>query len=78
MAIGECRGTGRYSYNEVSAGKTSVMVSKLPEEFYSVRVKVREMGEVLGALVLRETSAQLLWAALNRMAKDLDWHEDRI
>lgn len=74
--MGKSGGSGKYSYNQESRGPYSVMVSLMPEDTWSVRIKFSHLGET-GALVkITDMEAELLWKCLNRTAKDLGWSEE--
>lgn len=73
---GRSSGTGTFSYHERSSGNKSVMVSKMPEDYFSVRITFRHQGEtVLPLLKISTCEAEMLWACLNSMAQDLKWKD---
>ncbi len=77
MIDGRRGGSGKYSYRQADYGRRSVRVSHLPEDDYCVRVKMfssDEASDVIWKLDTRD--AELLWAALSMMAKDLSWSDE--
>lgn len=72
---GKSHGTGKYSYHERSSGYRSVMVAHMPEDSCVIRVVCRSHGEAEVNMKLSETHAELLWASLCDMAKDLKWKD---
>lgn len=78
MISGRSGGSGKYSYREVHNGQSSVTVSHMPEDSFKVRIAFRSHGETHNPILkLNDTEAELLWAALNAMSKDLKW-DDRM
>jgi hypothetical protein len=76
MITGRSSGTGKYSYHERSSANNSVMVSHMPDDGYKIRIAFRNNGEVsLPLIKIGEREAEMLWAALNGMAKDLNWKD---
>ena len=76
MIHGRSGGSGKYSYREASSRNRSVHVSHMPEDIYEVRIVFRHNGETSIPIVkIGESEAELLWSALNAMAKDLNWDD---
>lgn len=76
MINGRSSGTGKYSYHERSFGARSVLVAHMPDDGHTVRIAFRHHGETAIPIVKVNTSeAEMLWAALNSMAKDLGWKD---
>ena len=74
METGYTAGTGKYSFHESHSGSRSVMVSHMPEDNSTVRIKLKDYGETMvPILTVSVETAELLWRALNRMAKDLEF-----
>jgi len=65
-----------FSFHERHLGNVSVVVSHLPDDGYAVRIAFRHNGEtVTPVMKLGKCDAEMLWAALNSMAKDLKWKD---
>lgn len=78
MLTGRSGGSGNYSYRETTAGSVSVLVAHMPEDHFGFRIVFRHHGEAsIPIIKLDPIQAEVLWAALNLMAKDLHW-SDRI
>ena len=78
MISGRQSGTGKYSFQEVSGGSASVLVSHMPEDSYTIRIVFRAHGETSQPILkMTEREAILLWSALKNMAADLKW-DDRM
>lgn len=76
MITGKEQGTGKYSYHRRNYGNYSVFVSHMPEDQFKMRIVFQHNGETsIPILKLNDTEAELLWAALNSMSKDLNWKD---
>jgi len=76
MITGRQSGGGKYSYQARSCGNRMVYVSKMPEESFKIRIAFTENGETVNPVLrLSDSDAQLLWAALNATAKELNWKD---
>ena len=75
---GRSSGTGKYSYEEASGLRRSVMVSHMPDDHFSFRIAFKHLGEPDGHILkLTDVEAELLWSALKRTAANLEW-DDRM
>ena len=73
---GRSSGSGKYSYHERSFHNRSVMVAHMPDDSFKVRIAFRHSGETqIPIIKVDMTEAEMLWAALNAMAKDLNWKD---
>lgn len=78
MISGKSSGSGSYSYHEVHHGVSSVMVSHMPEDLFTVRIVFKTHGEIcIPILKISDDTAMLLWSALKQSAIDLKW-DDRM
>jgi hypothetical protein len=76
MFTGRGTGTGKYSYHSRTKHNKDCMVSHMPEDSYLVRIAFRHNGETsIPVIKLDEDHAEMLWACLNSMAKDLKWED---
>ena len=76
MITGRGSGSGKYSFHQRTSGNKTVMVTKMPEDQYSIRIVFQHNGETSIPIVKISTSdAERLWAALNSMAADLEWKD---
>ena len=74
MITGKSSGSGTYSFHERSIRNMSVMVAKMPEEQFQIRIVFKDNGEPhLPVLKIDLQYAEMLWAALSAMSKDLGW-----
>lgn len=73
---GKSAGTGTYSFHERHSGRTSVMTAHMPDDRNDVRITFRQEGETQTPVIkLGMVEAEMLWACLNSMAKDLKWED---
>ena len=57
-------------------GSVSVLVAHMPEDHFGIRIIFRHHGETsIPVIKLDPVEAELLWASLNLMAKDLRWSD---
>ncbi len=76
MITGKGSGTGNYSYHKRNGGKSEVCVSHMPGDINSIRITFRDYDEQDGPIwKLTEPQAEMLWASLSGMAKDLKWED---
>lgn len=78
MITGRGGGSGKYSYRHRSSGNQIVHVSSMPEDSFTIRITFQHNGETaipVTVIKLSKTNAEMLWAALNDMAKDLGWKD---
>lgn len=76
MITGKEQGSGTYSYHKRSNSREAVFVSHMPEDSFKVRIVFTHLGETAIPIIkLDEGQAEMLWAALCAMAKDLDWKD---
>ena len=76
MMTGKGSGSGKYSYHKRSRGIRDVMCAHMPEDDFKVRLTFCSHGEFHAPIIkLDETDAEMLWACLNSMAKDLNWED---
>lgn len=73
---GRGTGSGKYSYHSRSCGPRDVMVSHMPDDGFSIRIAFRHNGETAIPIIkIGDSDAEMLWACLNSMAKDLGWKD---
>jgi hypothetical protein len=73
---GKGSGSGKYSYHQRCSGEEVVMVTHMPEDKWNIRIANLNKGQQVGPVViLDEQTAEMLWACLNDMAKDLQWED---
>ena len=76
MITGKGGGTSKYSFRSASSHNKKVLVSHMPEDNYNIRIAFIHNEEQATPIVkISNTEAQLLWSALNSMAKDLNWQD---
>lgn len=73
---GRSSGTGTYSYHQRNSGNVSVVVSHMPEDYLNIRIAFKHHEETVNPIMkLNTRDAEMLWACLNSMAKDLKWED---
>lgn len=77
MLDGKSSGTLLVSYRSARCGDNQVMVTKMPEDFWHLRISFLHQGEtVFPTLKITEVQAKNLWAALKATAEDLKWSDE--
>jgi hypothetical protein len=76
MITGRGSGSGKYSFNSRTYGDKTVYVSYMPEDTHKIRIVFQKYGNTeIPIIQLDNRDAEALWAALNAMAKDLEWKD---
>lgn len=69
-------GSGNYTFRRSSIRNYGVAVSHMPEDLFSFRIIFTHRELENRNLSITREHAHCLWAALNQVAKDMNWSDE--